>query len=205
MLRHRVPGFIDPCLPSGSSRPPRGPGWLHEIKHDGYRLMVQRDAEGVRLLTRRGINWSDRFPLIASAAKALKARSFLIVGEAVACDANGLASFHMLRRKNGPAFLYAFDLIELDGQDLLRQPIEERKRALAKLLGISTVGLEINDYIDHHDGEAVFAQACRLGCEGIVSKRLGSRYESGRSSLWVKTLNPEAPALKRLELEEWHR
>jgi bifunctional non-homologous end joining protein LigD len=165
--------------------------------------MVRRDVDGVRLITRRGVNWTDRFPLIASAAKALKARSFLIDGEAVACDEAGLASFKLLRRKQAPTFLYAFDLIELDGEDMRRRPIEERKRGLARLLRISTVGIELNDYLDHHDGEAVFAQACRLGCEGIVSKRLGSRYESGRSSLWVKTLNPEAPALKRLELEEW--
>jgi bifunctional non-homologous end joining protein LigD len=111
----------------------------------------------------------------------------------------------MLRRKQEPAFLYAFDLIELDGEDLRRQPIEERKRALARLLKVSTAGLELIDYLQHDDADAIFRHACRLGCEGIVSKRMGSRYESGRSPLWVKTLNPQAPALKRLELEEWHQ
>jgi bifunctional non-homologous end joining protein LigD len=204
MLRPRVPGFVEPCLPSRSSIPPTG-RWLHEIKHDGYRLMVRRDAAGVRLITRRGMSWTDRFPLIASAAKTLEARSFLIDGEAVACDAAGLASFQMLRRKQGPAFLYAFDLLELDGEDVRRQPIEDRKRALARLLRVSALGIELIEYLQHDDADAIFRHACRLGCEGIVSKRLGSKYESGRSSLWVKTLNPEAPALKRLELEEWHR
>jgi bifunctional non-homologous end joining protein LigD len=142
--------------------------------------MVRRDADGVRLITRRGINWTERFPVIASTAKALNARSFLIDGEAVACDEAGLASFKLLRRKQAPAFLYAFDLLELDGEDLRRQPIEERKQALARLLRVSTAGIELIDYLQHDDADAILRHACRLGCEGIVSKRLGSRYESGR-------------------------
>src|SRR5215471_1193272 len=92
-------GFIEPCLPSRADRPPSGPGWIHEIKHDGFRLMARRDAAGVRLLTRNGIDWSGRFPLIAEAAGNLKVRSCLIDGEAVACDENGLAVFEQLRRK----------------------------------------------------------------------------------------------------------
>src|SRR5262245_34604929 len=89
--RRTPAGFIQPCLPSPAERPPSGPGWIHEIKHDGFRLMVRRDVTGVRLFTRNGIDWSDRFPLIAEAAGALVARSFLIDGEAVACDgASGL-------------------------------------------------------------------------------------------------------------------
>jgi bifunctional non-homologous end joining protein LigD len=156
--------------------------------------MVRRDADGVRLITRQGVAWTERFPLIASGAKALQSKSFLIDGEAVACDASGLASFQMLRRKRVPAFLYAFDLLELNGKDMRRQPIEDRKQALARLLRASTAGIEIIDHLQHDDADAIFRHACRLGCEGIVSKRVGSRYESGRSSLWVKTLNPEAPA-----------
>ena len=81
--RRPPPGFIEPCLPSPADRPPSGPGWIHEIKHDGFRLMVRRDAAGVRLLTRNGHDWSERFPLIAEAAGALKVRSFLIDGEAI--------------------------------------------------------------------------------------------------------------------------
>ena len=79
-------GFIPPCLPSPADRPPSGPGWLHEIKHDGFRMMVGRDPAGVRLLTRNGNDWTDRYPLIAEAARALQVRSFLMDGEAVACD-----------------------------------------------------------------------------------------------------------------------
>ena len=80
----RVFAFIEPCLPSPAERPPSGPGWVHEIKHDGFRLMVRRDSAGIRLITRNGHDWSDRFPLIAEAANTLKARSILLDGEAVA-------------------------------------------------------------------------------------------------------------------------
>src|SRR5262245_35468216 len=100
LLRMRRPspaGFIAPCLPSSAERPPSGPGWVHEIKHDGFRLMARRDATGVRLLTRNGHDWSDRFPLIAEAAGALQVRSFLIDGEAVACDRDGMPVFDRLR------------------------------------------------------------------------------------------------------------
>jgi ATP-dependent DNA ligase len=90
VLRASLSSFIQPCLPSPAERPPSGPGWIHEIKHDGFRMMVRRDAAGVRLLTRNGINWSDRFPLIFEAASALQMRSFLIDGEAVACDGDGV-------------------------------------------------------------------------------------------------------------------
>jgi bifunctional non-homologous end joining protein LigD len=125
----RPAGFIEPCLPSPADRPPRGPGWIHEIKHDGYRLMVRRDADGVRLLTRNGYDWSSRFPLIAEAAQYLRVRSCLIDGEAVCCDEGGLPVFQRLRdrRQDRHVFLYAFDLVELDGKDLRRDPLVQRK------------------------------------------------------------------------------
>jgi ATP-dependent DNA ligase len=105
---------------------------MHEIKHDGFRLMARRDAAGVRLLTRNGHDWSARYPQISEAAGALQeVRSFLIDGEAVACDGDGLPSFDRLRyrRADGTVFLFAFDLLELNGDDLRREPIELRKRA----------------------------------------------------------------------------
>src|SRR5262249_47656653 len=117
MLRtYRTPtGFIAPCLPTPAEHPPSGPGWIHEIKHDGFRLMARRDAAGVRLLTRNGIDWTDRYPLIAAALGALKVRSCLIDGEAVACDGDGMPSFDRLRyrRGDGSVFLFAFHLLEL--------------------------------------------------------------------------------------------
>ena len=197
-------GFIPPCLPSRADRPPSGPGWVHEIKHDGFRMMVRRGVAGVRLLTRNGHDWTDRYPLIAEAVGALRVRSFLIDGEAVACDDDGMPSFDRLRyrRQDARVFLFAFDLLELNGQDLRREPLETRKATLASLLRGSLPGLRLNEHLTH-DGESVFRHACKMGLEGIVSKRLGSRYRSGRSKDWLKFKNPEAPAVKREAEEEW--
>ena len=167
--------FIEPCLPSPADRPPSGSGWLHEIKHDGYRLMARRDPVGIRLITRRGNDWSDRFPLVVEAVNHLKVRSCLIDGEVVCCDERGLARFDVLRRRRneGVAFLVAFDLLELDGQDLRREPLEVRKQTLASLLRGSLPGLQYNAHLTH-PGDIVFEHACKMGLEGIVSKRLGS-------------------------------
>ncbi len=132
-------GFIEPCLPSPADRPPSGPDWIHEIKHDGYRLMARRDPAGI---------------------------------------------------------------LELNGQDLRREPLETRKATLASLLRGSLPGLRLNEHLAH-DGESVFRHACKMGLEGIVSKRLGSRYRSGRSKDWLKFKNPEAPAVKREAEEDW--
>ena len=209
MLLRRVafPHFCEPCLPSPAEKPPAGPGWLHEIKHDGFRMLVRPDAAGVRLFTRNGHDWTGRFPLIARAALSLKAASCLIDGEAVACDGDGLPVFDRLRgrRDDRHVFLYAFDLIELDGEDLRREPIERRKAALAKLLRHAKAGLLLNQHIEYDDGEMVFHHACKLGLEGIVSKRLGSPYRSGRSRHWVKSKNPKHPAVKREAEEDWGR
>jgi bifunctional non-homologous end joining protein LigD len=205
---HRTPpGFIQPCLPSPAERPPEGPGWIHEIKHDGFRLMVRRDPAGVRLLTRNGHDWLGRFPLIAEAAGALQVRSFLIDGEAVACDQDGMPSFDRLRyrHQDGAVFLFAFDLLEINGQDLRREPLEVRKRELGKLLRwTAQVGLQFNEHIAE-PGDVVFRHACKMGLEGIVSKRLGSRYVSGRTRDWLKMKNPAAPAVKRETEEDWGR
>jgi len=118
MWRQRTPtGFIEPCLPSPAERPPSGPDWIHEIKHDGYRLMARRDWVGIRVLTRNGRDWSPRYPLIIEVVKALKVRSCLVDGEAVACNEIGLAVFERLRqeRHGRHVFLYAFDLLGWQG------------------------------------------------------------------------------------------
>jgi bifunctional non-homologous end joining protein LigD len=91
--------FIEPCLPSPADRPPSGSNWIHEIKHDGYRLMARRDPVRIRLITRRGHDWIIRFPLVVEAVKDLKERSCLIDGEVVCCDERGVAAFHVLRRR----------------------------------------------------------------------------------------------------------
>ena len=202
-LRSRIPiagaGFIEPCLPSLATKPPSGSEWIHEIKHDGYRLMIRRDTAGMRLLTRRGYDWTARFPAITSAASMLRAKSFLIDGEAVCCDDKGIALFDKLRQRRNEwsVFLVAFDLLELNGRDLRREPIEIRKAGLARLLRNAEPGLQLSEQIEH-EAAIVFEHACKLGLEGIVSKRRGSRYQSGRSSLWLKSKNPESPAVRRL-------
>jgi bifunctional non-homologous end joining protein LigD len=197
--------FIEPCLPSPADKPPSGSNWIHEIKHDGYRLMAHRDPVGTCLLTRNGNDWSARFPLVVEAVNHLMVRSCLIDGEVVCCDERGVAAFPVLRhRRNEPdAFLYAFDLLELDGLDMRREPIETRKATLASLLRKGKPGVRLNEHIAHPNGAAVFQHACKLGAEGIVSKRLGSRYRSGRSPDWLKFKNPNAPAVKREAEEDW--
>src|SRR5262249_23791671 len=117
------------CLPSPAKAPPSGPGWLHEIKHDGFRIMARKDAAGVRLIPRAGTDFSSRFPFITTTVSKLPVRSCLIDGEAIVCDENGLAVFDLIRRNGAlaSAVLCAFDLLELDGRDLRREPIEKRK------------------------------------------------------------------------------
>ena len=198
------PGFIQPCLPARADEAPSSANWIHEIKHDGFRMMVRRDAAGVRLLTRNGVDWTTRFPLIAEAAAALRVKYFLIDGEAVRCDGQGMPVFDRLRyrRDDRHVFLYAFDLLQLDSRDLRREPIEDRKAELAKLLRHAKSGLQLNAHISE-PGDIVFRHACKLGLEGIVSKRLGSPYRSGRSNDWLKSKNPDAPAVKREFEEDW--
>jgi bifunctional non-homologous end joining protein LigD len=108
-------------------------------------------------------------------------------------------------RHGDSAFLWAFDLIELNGNDLRRDPLAVRKATLASLLARAAPGLRLNEYLDHDDGPLVFEHACRMGLEGIVSKRRNSSYNSGRSRDWIKSKNPNAPAVKREVEEDWGR
>ena len=136
----------------------------------------------------------------------LRSRSCIIDGEAVACDDNGVASFDRIRyrRHDGDAFLYAFDLIELNGDDLRRDPLEVRKATLRSMLAKAGLRLRFNEHMEG-DGPTVFAHACKMGLEGIVSKRKDSMYRSGRSPDWLKMKNAAAPAVKREEEEDWGR
>jgi len=128
----------------------------------------------------------------------------LIDGEAIVCDENGLAVFDLIRRHGALASAVhcAFDLLELDGHDLRGEPIEKRKALLAKLLKGAHLSIVLNEHFEE-DGPIVFRESCKLGCEGIVSKRLGSFYRAGRSAHWVKVKNPKAPAVKREAQEDW--
>jgi ATP-dependent DNA ligase len=129
-------GSIMPSLPRAAAVPPAGPGWVHEVKHDGFRILARRSETGVRLYTRNGYCFADRFNKIVAAIESLPVTSCIIDGEAIVVDANGLSVFDMLRnrRHDGVAVMCAFDLIEVDGIDMRWATLEERKTKLSMLL-----------------------------------------------------------------------
>src|SRR5215470_15390338 len=173
MLQRTLPaGFIAPCLPTKTDRLPSGSEWLHEIKHDGFRVIARKQGAQVRLYSRHRSDLTYRFPLIVETLSRIGSRSCIIDGEAVACDDNGVTSFNRVRyrRHDESIFLYAFDLIELNGDDLRRDPLEGRKATLEMILAKVGIGIRFNEHM-HGDGEIVFRHACKLGLEGIVSKR----------------------------------
>ncbi len=203
----RLPaGFVVPAQPIKASKPPSGPDWVHEIKHDGYRLIVRRDGPIVRLYTRNAYDWTVRLPAIAAAAGRIKAKSFTIDGEAVVLGPDGLSRFDELRRREAAhsAMLYAFDLIEHEGQDMREHPFLDRKAALARLLRDTDTHILFNEHVAE-DGATVFAHACRLGAEGIVSKKVDGTYRSGPCSVWIKVRNPASVAVQRERSEKWNR
>jgi bifunctional non-homologous end joining protein LigD len=198
--------FIPPCLPSKTAEPPTGPLWVHEIKHDGYRLMVRRDGDRVRCFTKNGHDWADRFPSIAHAARSIAFHSFLIDGEAVILNGDGTPDFQALRGRgrSSEVILVAFDLLEQNGRDLRDLPLIKRKRQLKKLLERTKKWRAIQ-YGQHlsGDGPAIFAHVCHMGLEGIVSKRTDAPYRSGPSKSWLKVKNPASDAVRRECEEEW--
>ncbi len=179
---------------------PSGPDWVYEIKHDGYRLMVRKRDNRVRIYTRRGADWTKRYPRIVEAVQKLNVQSILLDGEGVIRRSDGLADFDLLHSKenNEQVTFCAFDLLERDGHDVRLLPLGERKDRLAKLLQKVRDGIEFNPHVGG-DGPTVFAHACKLGCEGIVAKRLDLPYQSGRSKRWLKIKNPESSAARRAD------
>jgi bifunctional non-homologous end joining protein LigD len=137
----------------------------------------------------------------------LRSRSCIIDGEAVACGDDVIACFELIRRwdSDQSVFMWAFDLIELDGVDMRREPLIQRKALLERALARAQPGLCFNEHLDEEDGPLVFQHACKLGLEGIVSKRCDSPNSSGRSRHWIKSKNPNAPAVKREAEEDWGR
>jgi bifunctional non-homologous end joining protein LigD len=166
MLQRTFPaGFNAPCLPTKTDKLPSSSQWLHEIKHDGFRIIARKTGAQVRLYSRPGNDLTHRFPLIVETlARLRRSRSCIIDGEAVACDENGVASFDLVRhqRANGSIFLYAFDLIELNGDDLRRDPLEVRKATLASVLAKAGPGIRFNEHIEG-DGPTLFAHAASWG------------------------------------------
>ena len=192
---------FEPCIPTRGTKVPAGPDWLHEIKHDGYRLIVQREGKRVRLFTRNGHDWTDRYPLIAEAALRNRSSSFVVDGEAVLLGVDGISDFNGLhtRRHDDEVMLYAFDILTLGGEDVRGLPLSMRKTNLARLRSRRPDGIFVSDFEQGEIGPDLFRHACKFGLEGMVSKRRESRYRPGRSPDWIKVKNRKHPALDRVK------
>ncbi|SDR03447.1 bifunctional non-homologous end joining protein LigD [Rhizobiales bacterium GAS191] len=193
-----LPSFVPPQLCRLRQTPPSGDRWVHEIKYDGYRIHARIDAASVKLLTRTGLDWTDRYPATAAALNNLPARRAYIDGELCALNPDGTTSFAAMQAatdsaNTGDLVYYAFDLLHLDGEDLARWPLIERKDKLEALLAGADARLRYSEHIVGH-GADVLLEACRLGAEGIVSKQIDRAYAPDDRGIWIK-----AKCLKRQE------
>ena len=197
--------FIAPCLPSPARTTAKRPRL--GARDQARRLPADGSPERRRCPPARPQRPRLDRPLPAHcpAVDALAVTSCLIDGEAVACNDGGLAVFERLRgrRHEAGVFLYAFDLIELNGTDLRHEPLQFRKATLASVLVKAGPGIRFNEHLECDDRETVFRHACKLGLEGIVSKRKDSRYVSGRSQDWLKIEESRSAAVKREAEEDW--
>jgi bifunctional non-homologous end joining protein LigD len=188
-----MPAFIAPQIPMLAAEPPHGQGWIHEIKHDGFRALLRIDRGKAQALTRNGYDWSDKYQRIVEACAKLTCGSVLIDGEVIVQNEKGVSDFAALRaaieREPHRLVFLAFDLLFLNGQDLRRAPLLERRARLEGL--IPKDPCSAIQFSDHYDGEGIdlFKGACELGLEGIVSKRTAAPYLSGQSKLWLKIKN----------------
>ena len=188
--KQTMPAFIEPCDPTLRERAPTGIDWVYEIKTDGYRAQVHIRDRGVTVYSRSGYDWTTEFAPIAKAASLLKVREAIIDGEATVLGNSGLPDFQALRRelrnpKSQRLIYHAFDLLYLNGDDLRRAPLLQRKQSLKRLLNRGPPTLVYVDFLQG-DGPTVFEHACRMGLEGIVAKRLDTPYRSGRQDSWIK-------------------
>jgi len=188
------------CLPTKATIVPDGPDWLHEVKYDGYRLRVERDGDRVRLITRGGYNWTNRYPWIVEAARKIRQNRFVLDGEAVILGVDGVSDFDALHfgKHNEEVQLCAFDILVEGGDDLRKLPLSMRKTNLERLLARRPEGIFINPFESGEIGPDLFAAACRMGLEGLVSKRRDRPYQGGRSKHWIKVKNRQHPAMSRV-------
>ncbi len=191
--KEALPSFIAPQLASEAPTPPVGAHWVHELKLDGYRIQAHIDKSGkVRLFTRSGLEWTHRMPLIVRELGRLKVENAILDGEVVVLDADGQSSFAKLQAAfeegaSHPLTYFVFDLLHLNGHNLRHEPLAERKQILAQMLE-TLPEHEVIRYGQHieTEGAPIFDAACKMGAEGIVSKRSDSVYTSGRSKSWIK-------------------
>lgn len=188
-----MPEFIQPCLATLAREPPTGPQWVHEIKFDGYRLQARLEKGSCQIITRNGLDWTHRFKSLAASLAKLPLRMALIDGEAIVEDERGVSSFvalvDELKAGGSTRISYvAFDLLHLNGVPMMGLPLRERKSRLEALLRSQAADgpLRYSRHLEG-DGAAILAQACKLGLEGIVSKRIDKPYQPGRSDTWLKT------------------
>jgi DNA ligase D-like protein (predicted ligase) len=192
-----LPDWVKPQLTKLVDDPPEGPEWLHEIKFDGYRMHARLDRGAVRLLTRTGLDWTHKYPAIASAVSSLPARQAYLDGELCGVRPDGTTSFSLIQNAsdtgNGDALVFClFDLLHLDGETISAMPLKERKERLRALLSHASAPLQFSDH-QIGRGRAFYEHACALKLEGIVSKRADAPYAPGNRGLWlkVKCLNRE--------------
>jgi ATP-dependent DNA ligase len=186
------------CLPTLGKAVPAGPEWFHEIKFDGYRLRVERDGERVRLFTKRGYDWTLRYPWIVEAALKNRIRQFVIDGEAVVLGLDAISDFNALHagKSDAEVQLCAFDVLAMDGEDLRNLPLSMRKTNLERLLRGRPDGIFINPFEIGAIGPDLFRAACNMG---LVSKRSDRPYRGGRSPHWVKVKNRQHHAFDRVK------
>jgi len=186
-IKAPFPGFIEPALATAITKVPSGNRWIHEIKFDGYRVQVHLANEASKIFTRRGHDWTSRFKKVAHDVWHIKAKSAIIDGEIVVPAADGTTDFSVLQNElkgsSTKIVLVAFDLLFLNGRDLRKEPLVRRKEELKKL--IDGTDVQFSQGFDVDGGE-MFAHACKLGLEGVVSKVVDSPYSSGRLNAWVK-------------------
>ena len=187
-----IPEFVAPQLCAAVERPPNSDGWCHEIKFDGYRMQLRVEAGDVAVKTRTGLDWTEKFRAIAKEAESLP--DALIDGEIAALDDQGVPHFSALQAalsegKTGDLIFFAFDLLFHGREDLRDLPLHKRKAHLKRLLGQRKDGGRLIRYVDHFEerGDTVLESVRELSLEGIISKKLDSRYRSGRSESWTKT------------------
>jgi ATP-dependent DNA ligase len=190
--RRSPAGFILPCQPILAHQVPTGPEWIHELKWDGYRILARRDGDRVCLWSRSGRNWSNAFPSIVAAIERLPVESIVLDGEAVCLLPDGRPDFGVLRSKHAcrEARLIAFDLLGLNGEDLRRRPLHERRKRLEDLVAGRDDALWFSSSIEGDAGANLFRHACAMNLEGIVSKRIDTAYRSGPFPGWLKIKNP---------------
>jgi bifunctional non-homologous end joining protein LigD len=181
------PGFIEPALATSIEKVPSGDRWIHEIKFDGYRVQLHLAKEAARVYTRRGNDWTKRFKKVADDAFLIPASSAIIDGEIVVPTADGTTDFSVLQNelkgKSTKIVMVAFDLLYLNGFDLRKLPLVERKAHLKKLIAKTAIQFSESFEVD---GPEMFEHACGIGLEGVVSKVRDSRYSPGRGNDWFK-------------------